>query len=392
VLRPPHEEVLSAARRGLALVAAVAALTSACAAVELAGSRAAPARSAASLRSLPPLDDPVDRARFECAVEVQRAQGFDPGASLSHGSLIGAVVGGAPGAALGALFGLVGDIPGRGAGIGAIVGGGLGITLGGLITLRADGDAYERGLAECVAARAAGTRAPPFAPPAAGLVEYRLRLLNVRHTAFTSFLAAAELGEGASGPGLLALVDAAAAGALPRGAVLYDRHVAPAPEPVALAWGATPVADARVKLGGGGRDFWDDARWYGRPGERTVWVVTARARRPQEIRRLALGADQMLAHFRPLPSPMFGRRLEPATAVGLGYLQHAEQRAEAAAYARRHVDLSRGIAAVVAVNDDLTSPDRAYLVVTHAAGAATYEAVMAWASRGIERESVDTRD
>lgn len=41
---------------------------------------------------------------------------------------------------------------------------------------------------------------------------------------------------------------------------------------------------------------------------------------------------------------------------------------------------------MVAVNDDLVFPDRVYLVVTHAASAATYEALLAWSPRGEDRE------
>jgi hypothetical protein len=316
-------------------------------------------------------------------VEVQRAQDFDPGLSLRNGALIGAVIVGAIGASLGALFGLISDVPGKSAAAGAIVGGGAGMLAGGLFKLESDTAAYHRGLAACLIARPA---APPAVTPAPGLVEYRLRTLSLRHDAFASFLSTAELTDGATGPGLMRLASAADAGALGRGVVLYDRHVAPVDAPAARAFGAAPV-EARVKLGGAGTDVWDEARWYGKPGERTVWVVTARNnRRPAELRRLALSDVTALAQFRPLPAPLFGAAPEAAVAVPFSYLHHAEARGAAGAYLDRTLDRGRALAAVVAVNDDLVFPDRVYLVVTHATSAATYEALLAWGGRGEERE------
>jgi hypothetical protein len=181
---------------------------------------------------------------------------------------------------------------------------------------------------------------------------------------------------------LAAAVDA---GTLERGVVLYDRHLVPASEPVARAFGATPV-DARVKLGGAGRDYWDEVRWLGRPGDRTVWIVTPRARGDQEVRRVGLSDVTGLAQFRPMPPPLFGGAPAASVAVPLPYLRHVEERVAAGAYVDRTLDRSRGIAVLVAVNDDAVYPDHVYLVVTHAVRTATYEAVLAWGRRGQERE------
>ena len=383
MLRPPHEEVLSRSRRALA---AVALLLTACASPPVGPPGPSAIAPPAPVRNVPPLDDPAARVQFDCAVEVQRAQGFDPGASLTRGSLIGLLVGGFVGGGLGALFGLINDVPGPSASVGAIVGGGAGAMVGGLLALHSDRAAYGRGLTACLAAHAAGARTPP--PPSAdtGLVEYRLRLVNLQHDAFTSYLTTAELADGASGPGLMRLAAAADAGDLGGGVVLYDRHLVPAPEPVARAFGATPV-EARVKLGGGERDVWDEARWLGRPGERTVWIVTPRARRAQEVRRVGLSDVAALAQFRPTSPPLLARVPEASVAVPLPYVRSVEERGVAGAYIDRALDRSRGIAALVAVNDDVVFPDRVYLVVTHAVRPATYEAVLAWARRGGERET-----
>jgi hypothetical protein len=380
VLRPPHEEVLSRTRRLWALVVSLALATSACAGrVDLAPPSGPPAPPVPS-RNTAAADDPAERARFECSVDVQRAQHFDPDVSLRNGTLLGAVIVGAIGASLGALFGLISDLPGKGATAGAIVGGSAGMMAGGLLKLDADTASYHRGLVACLAAR---TTAPRAAPP--GLVEYRLRTLSLQSEAFASFLSTPELADGASGPGLARLASAADDGALGRGIVLYDRHIVPVDPTVAQAFGATPV-EARVKLGGAGTDYWDEARWYGTPGERTVWMITARNRRPPELRRIALSDVTALAQFRPLPPALFNTKPEAAVAVPLSLVQHVQARGEAGAYVDRTLDRSRALAAIVAVNDDEIFPDRVYLVVTHATSAATYEAILAWSARGEERD------
>jgi hypothetical protein len=381
VLRPPHEEILSATARAIAL-ASVVLLLAACARVVVPPGAMRPVSPPVPARNTAAVDDPAERVRFECAVIAQRLQGFDPGMSLAGGSFLGAVAGGATGGALGATFGLIGDVPGAAAATGATVLGAIGIVVGGLFKLEADIDAYERGHAACVAARAGQT--PPVGGPP-GTVEYRLRVLNLRHEAFTWFLSGAELADGASGPGLAQLAGVADAGDLGRGIVLYDRHVTPVTEPAARAFGATPV-DARVKLASGRRDSWDEVRWYGKPGERTVWVTTARNRRPQEVRRLGLSDVAALAQFRPSTQPLFGAHPEATVSVGLSYLLHVQDHGEAAAYIDRALDRSRGIAAVVALSDDTVFPDRIYFIVNHAVSAATYEAVVAWGPRGEDRE------
>jgi hypothetical protein len=384
VLRPPHEEVLSRARGARALAAAVTLLVAACAPPSSLGPGPSAIAPPAPARNVPPLDDPADRVRFDCQVAVQRAQGFDPGASITKGSLIGLLLGGFVGGSLGALFGLIGDMPGASAGVGAVVGGGAGAMAGGLLALRWDSQAYARGLDACLAALRAGTRPSPAAVPD-GLVEYRLRLVSLRHDAFASYLSTAELANGASGPGLMRLAAAADSGALERGVVLYDRHLDPAPEALARAFGATPV-DARVRLGGGGRDVWDEARWRGRPGERTVWVVVPRMRRAQEVRRVGLSDVTALAQYQPATPGLLGRARQASVSVPLAYLRRAEERGAAGAYVDRELDGSRGIGALVAVNDDAVYPDRVYLVVTHAVRTATYEALLAWGPRGDGRD------
>jgi hypothetical protein len=320
-------------------------------------------------------------------VDVQQAQGFDPGRSLAVGPLVGAPAGGAVGAAAGALVGLGNDVPGRTAASGAIVGGGLGAMVGGLVKLGADVDSYHRGLAACLVASGAGQRAIP--PPPADLLEYRLRVLNVGDEAFTSFLGVGDAAQGEAGPGLIRLASAADAGEL-RGGVLYDRHPTPLSTQSAQAWGAV-LRPSRVKLLDGRSDMWDEVRWYGRPGERSVWRITSRNRRPQAVRRVAITDGAALVHYRPLVRPLFGGARQPVTAVSLGYLRHAEATGRTGDYVSRHVDAGRGLALVVGTNDDQAFPDEVFVVVTHPSGPATYEAMLAWVARSGERETTGVR-
>jgi hypothetical protein len=103
------------------------------------------------------------------------------------------------------------------------------------------------------------------------------------------------------------------------------------------------------------------------------------------VRRVGLSDATALAHYRPLPQPLFGAAPEASVAVSLSYLRHAQDQGTVGAWIERTLDRSRGIGAIVAVSDEVFA-DRVYLVVNHAVGAATYEAVLAWSQRGEERE------
>ena len=372
------------ALRAITAITAVVTLTAACAVETRVATPAVVPAPPAPLRNTAALDDPADRARFACAVEVQRLQGFDPGSSLQNGSLVGMLIGGAAGAGLGAAFGSINGVAGTGAEVGAIVGGGFGLMAGGLIKLGMDTSAYERGVEACLSV--------PTTPPAVapGLVEYRLRVLSLRNDAFASFLSAPELADGVAGPGLARLASTADAGDLERGIVLYDRQIVALDAPVATAFAAVAV-DARIKRGGAGRDFWAEARWHGVPGERTVWMITYRNRRPQEVRRVGLSDTTGIAQFRPFRPATFGAKPEATVAVPLSLIDHARSRGTAGALVDRLLDRSRAIAALVGRNDDPVLPDRVYLVVTHATAAATYEAVLGWGERAVERCAVEPR-
>ena len=215
--------------------------------------------------------------------------------------------------------------------------------------------------------------------------EYRLRVVSVYDDAFLSQLKVGELYDGRSGPGLDQLAARLDQGEFPSGAMLYDRHVEPAPEHVAKAYGGTPIV-AGVKFGGRRGELWDEARWDGTPGAVTVWVVTPSSRQPQEVRRLALQGLGPLKQFQPYQISYSPVPLEAVT-IPSAFLRYAEARGDRVqTLLSRAIRLDNGIAALVALNDDRMFPDRVYLIVRQGEAATTYRAIFAWRNRETDRE------
>jgi hypothetical protein len=219
----------------------------------------------------------------------------------------------------------------------------------------------------------------------ASAVEHRLQVVSVYEESFVSVLKPGELNDGRSGPGLTELMARLDRGEFPSGAMLYDRHVVPAPEDVARAYGATPIR-TDVRFGGRRGELWDEARWDGPPGALTVWIVTPSSRQPQEVRRLALKGSGELRQFQPYRVSFVARRLDAAS-VPLSFLRRQEDRGPAAGkLLARVVKLDHGIAALVALNDDVVYPDRVYLIVRQRPEPTTYKAVLAWRKREGDQE------
>ena len=139
-------------------------------------------------------------------------------------------------------------------------------------------------------------------------VEYRLLVVNMWDSGFNAFVKPGELADGASGPGLEELMASLDRGDVPRGPLLTDRAFRWASETVARAYGAVRVL-AEIKPGGEGRPRWDEVRWDGKPGERSVWVVEPSGRgRPQHLYYVVLNATGPARHFIPY-TPTNGQRL-----------------------------------------------------------------------------------
>lgn len=240
------------------------------------------------------------------------------------------------------------------------------------------------GLAGAVALPALLALAPP-----AGAVEYRLQAVSVHETTFVSYLRPGELKDGASGAGLDRLDASLDRGEVPHGAVLFDRRVQAVRESIARAYGGVPVVP-RIKPGGEGAVAWDEVTWEGKPGERSVWLISPILRSIQELYRAALRSKGPLRYFQPYSVPMDGTRAAAVT-FPLNFLWALEERGTAwDKYLSRGLDLETGIGVVVGVNFNAMFPDQAYLIVSHAVEPTTYKAVLAWRQRNLDREAPGT--
>jgi hypothetical protein len=208
-------------------------------------------------------------------------------------------------------------------------------------------------------------------------VEYRLQVVNMWDSGFNAFVKPGELGDGASGPGLEELVASLDRGDVPRGPLLSDRTFRWASETVARAYGATRVL-AEIKSGGEGKTRWDEVKWDGKPGERSVWVVEPSGRgRPEQLYHVVLKATGPARHFIPY-APTNGHRLVTVRSP-LDFLWFHEERGDLwERYLSKHVDLSTGIAVVAGANSNPLFPDVARLLVNHAEQPTTYQAVLIW--------------
>lgn len=208
-------------------------------------------------------------------------------------------------------------------------------------------------------------------------VEYRLEVASLWENALYASARTAELYDGASGPGLDRLEASLDQGAIPRGVVLGDRTLRWASEQVAQAYGTVRVL-AEIKPGGDGQPRWDEVRWEGKPGERSVWVVAPSGRgRPQQLYRVVLRGEGAPRQFIPYV-PSNGYR-SAAVKYPLSFLWWYEERGGIwDKYVSRTLDLHEGLGAVVGENSNQTFADQVYLIVQHGAQPTTYKAVLLW--------------
>jgi hypothetical protein len=220
-------------------------------------------------------------------------------------------------------------------------------------------------------------------------VEYRLEVANLWETALYSFAKPAELYDGASGPGLLKLEASLDQGAMPHAVVLRDRTLRWSSESVAQAYGTVRVL-AEIKAAGDGTR-WDEVRWEGKPGERSVWMVLPSGRSlPQQLYRVVLKGDGPARQFMPYV-PVNGSR-SAAVKYPLAFLWFYEERGLIwDRYVSQSLDLGGGLGAVVGENSNQTFPDQAYLVVQQGAQPTTYKAVLLWRDPGYDFQAPGRR-
>jgi len=225
-----------------------------------------------------------------------------------------------------------------------------------------------------------------LAPPLVAAVEYHLRVVSIPEAGYVSFLRPGESRDGASGPGLDRLDATLDRGEFPSGPVLFDRRVQPVRESLGQAYGGARIVPT-VKPGGAGPIVFDEMIWEGKPGEHSVWILLPIIRNFQEVYNVALRGTGPLQNFQPYSLPMNGGRVT-AVQVPLNFLWAQEERGTIwSNYLKRGLDLSNGIGAVIGVNSNPLFPDQVYLITRHTEQPTTYEAVLAWRERRLDREA-----
>jgi hypothetical protein len=222
--------------------------------------------------------------------------------------------------------------------------------------------------------------------PAAEAVEYKLRVVSMPDTAYTSFLLPGEFTDGAAGAGLNRLEAALDSGDFPSGPVLFDRRVQPVRDSISRAYRGTRVLP-ELTAGGVGSVVWDEITWEGNPGEQSVWVISPAINNFQEVFNFALRGTGPLRNYQPFSSPMDGSKVT-AVMYPLNFVWFYEERGTIwDKYVSRSLDLREGIGAIVGQNFNPQFPDVVHLLTRHAEGPTTYKAVIVWRGRKFDRQA-----
>jgi hypothetical protein len=216
-------------------------------------------------------------------------------------------------------------------------------------------------------------------------VEYRLLVANIYDPALTSFVSTSELYNGASGPGLDKMEQALDTGAIDRGAIIVQRPLQSVPTSIAGAWGGVAVA-AGILRGGIDTPSWDEVRWQGKPGERSIWIIrSSGSRRPQEIVRVILKGAGPMRLFQPY-TVTNGNKVA-ALQLPVPLIAFHESHGNVwDKFVAKNLDLRQGIGAVVGLTNNAHFPDLAYLIVDQGDAPTAFKAVITWRDRDIDRE------
>ena len=217
----------------------------------------------------------------------------------------------------------------------------------------------------------------------ASAVEYRLKVASIFDQSLTSYLAYGELGDGATGSGFQRLEAGLDQGTVGRGVMLTHRPLSSVPDSIARAWGgiAVPAQIAR----GGVVSFWDEVRWDGRPGERSIWIVRPDGReRPQAVKHVILRGGTPLTLYRPY-AVSCGKTRVPVMDMPIPLMAFQESRGDVwDKYVAKNLDMRHGVGAVVGVNNQGVLADLVYIIVEQGPTPTTFEVVLAWHDRDVE--------
>jgi len=211
----------------------------------------------------------------------------------------------------------------------------------------------------------------------AGAVEYRLKVASIFDQSLTSFLSRGELDDGAMGPGFQKLAAELDQGTVGRGVLITHRPLSAVPGSIARAWGGVAV-QAPIALGGV-VSLWDEVRWDGKPGERSVWIVKPSGREdPQTVRRVVLKGTTPLTIYRPY-AVACGTSRVPVMSLGTPLIAFQESRGDVwDKYVDKNLDLRHGVGAVVGVNNQAVLADLMYIIVEQGPEPTTFEVLISW--------------
>ena len=214
-------------------------------------------------------------------------------------------------------------------------------------------------------------------------VEYRLKVASIFDQSLTSFLSNGELADGATGPGFQRLEAALDQGSLDRGAMLTHRPLGAVPDSIARAWGGIAVEAPIAR--GGVVSLWDEVRWDGRPGERSIWIVKPDGReRPPAVKRVVLRGRTPLTIYRPY-AVSCGKTRVPVMEMPIPLMAFQESRGDVwDKYIAKNLDMRHGVGAVVGVNNQRVFADLVYIIVEQGPTPTTFEVVLSWHDRDVE--------
>jgi hypothetical protein len=222
-------------------------------------------------------------------------------------------------------------------------------------------------------------------------VEYRLFVASIYDTSFTSFVNVSELKYGASGPGLQRLEAAISDGEIGWGDMPAGRPLTSVPPSIARAWSGARIR-ADIIRGGVDVGRWDEARWEGKPGERSIWLIKATGSyAPQAVQRMTLESDGIPARLY-LPYAYTGKSRLPVIQVPQPLIAFSEDRGNVwDKWIAPGLDLGQGVGAVVAYRANVLDSDLVYLVVQQGDRPTSFRAVISWADAENYREGLPNK-
>ena len=168
-----------------------------------------------------------------------------------------------------------------------------------------------------------------------------------------------------------------------RGAIVTQRPLRSVPDTIARAWGGIAVQASIAR--GGVVSFWDEVRWDGRPGERSIWIVKADGReRPQAVKHVVLKGSTPLTLYRPY-AVSCGKTRVPVMDMPIPLMAFQESRGDVwDKYIAKNLDMTHGVGAVVGRNNQTSLPDLVYIIVDQGPTPTTFEVVLTWHDRDVE--------